>query len=84
MKPNIKPMAGDGGEFCRVSRVGSAEEALEAVARAENVDLADVKVVDEGWHRCSFCVCGDDHPYDLWPAKEGERGAFYCYLVGWA
>jgi hypothetical protein len=80
------------GSWYRVNGAATDDEAIAAATQAwqqddrrwsDDEDDAPRFIVDEaGWYRCIPCICGDGHSHDLWPASEGERGAFYCRLIG--
>lgn len=96
MTARVMPMDPEGGDLYRVSRCDSDDAAVAAAAARFAEDVAaglhadyvedgppSFTVTSSGWYRCVPCFCGMEHRYDMWPAEQGQRGAFFTRLVGW-
>lgn len=78
---NFGPLDFDDGET--LARVSGCEiDQVADLAFLRGLDVDQLDILDRGWWRCSPCRCGDVHTYDLEPVNQGERGAFFAYLVG--
>lgn len=70
------------GPFYRVSHCAPDQVLDLAYAYDPQPEHEDLAVLEQGVYRCSPCVCGEGHGYDLNRAAPGGRGAFYAWIVG--